>query len=125
MENQDRYEAIFRLALIHAKAVAKTTVGGDSAGMRAALSYVGMVASEYSQVIGKDIDIRYAISHGKQGARLHLHESAQIQRMAEPEDELPQKGSCRQLYEESPLFHLSHQESIQENTQEDGPCLQL
>ena len=125
MENQDSYEAIFRLALIHAKAVAKTTVGGDSAGMRAALSYVGMVASEYSQVIGKDIDIRYAISHGKQGARLHLHESVQIQRMAEPEDELPQKGSCRQLYENSPLFEVFHQSQTEDETQEDGPCLQL
>lgn len=125
MENQDSYEAIFRLALIHAKAVAQTAIGGDSLGMRAALSYVGMVAAQYSQVTGKEFDVRYSVSHGEYGARLHLHETSLVQRTAVPEDELPQKGSCRQLYEESPLFHLSHQESTQENTQEDGPCLQL
>ena len=125
MENQDSYEAIFRLALIHAKAVAQTAIGGDSLGMRAALSYVGMVAAQYSQVTGKEFDVRYSVSHGEYGARLHLHETSLVQRTAVPEDELPQKDSCRQLYEESPLFHLSHQESIQENTQEDSPCLQL
>ena len=125
MENQDSYEAIFRLALIHAKAVAQTAIGGDSLGMRAALSYVGMVAAQYSQVTGKEFDVRYSVSHGEYGARLHLHETSLVQRMAEPEDELPQKGSCRQLYENSPLFEVFHQSQTEDETQEDGPCLQL
>ena len=76
MENQDRYEAIFRLALIHAKAVAKTTVGGDSVGMRAALSYVGMVATQYSRVTGKEFDVRYTIFRGDSGIRLRLYDTA-------------------------------------------------
>ena len=37
----------------------KLTEGGDVAGMRAALSYVGMVAAQYSQVSGKEFDVRY------------------------------------------------------------------
>lgn len=125
MENQDRYESIFQLALIHAKAVAKTTMGGDSAGMRAALSYVGMVASEYSQVTGKEFDVRYTIFQEDNDLVLCLHDTCKVQRTAGPKEDFPQQGSCRQLFEDSPLYTLFHQESTQENTQEDGPCLQL
>ena len=103
MEHQNRYEAIFRLALAYAKTVAELSEGGDVIGMRAALSYVGMVAAQYSQVSGKEFDVRYSVSHGEHGARLHLHETSLVQRTAEPGDEFPQKGSCRQLYENSPL----------------------
>lgn len=129
MENQDRYEAIFRLALIHAKAVAKTTIGGDSVGMRAALSYVGMVAAQYSQVAGKEFDVRYTISHGEHGAHLLLYNTSEIRRSSAMGDELPAAGSCRQLYVNSPLFELLQQsqteEETQEETQEDVPCLRL
>ena len=127
MEHQNRYEAIFRLALAYAKTVAELSEGGDVIGMRAALSYVGMVAAQYSQVSGKEFDVRYSVSHGEHGARLHLHETSLVQRKAEPGDEFPQKGSCRQLYENSPLFELlrQSQEETPEETQEDGPCLQL
>ena len=98
-----------------------------SSGMRAALSYVGMVAAQYSQVSGKEFDVRYSVSHGEHGARLHLHETSLVQRKAEPGDEFPQKGSCRQLYENSPLFELlrQSQEETPEETQEDSPCLRL
>lgn len=127
MEHQNRYEAIFRLALAYAKTVAELSEGGDVIGMRAALSYVGMVAAQYSQVSGKEFDVRYSVSHGEHGARLHLHETSLVQRKAEPGDEFPQKGSCRQLYENSPLFELlrQSQEETPEETQEDGPCLRL
>ena len=127
MEHQNRYEAIFRLALAYAKTVAELSEGGDVIGMRAALSYVGMVAAQYSQVSGKEFDVRYSVSHGEHGARLHLHETSLVQRTAEPGDEFPQKGSCRQLYENSPLFELLRysQEETPEETQEDGPCLRL
>lgn len=127
MEHQNRYEAIFRLALAYAKTVAELSEGGDVIGMRAALSYVGMVAAQYSQVTGKEFDVRYSISHGEHGARLHLHESSLVQRTAEPGEEFPRKGSCRQLYENSPLFELlrQSQEETPEETQEDGPCLRL
>lgn len=129
MEHQNRYEAIFRLALAYAKTVAEVTEGGDATGMRAALSYVGMVAAQYSQVAGKEFDVRYSVSHGEHGARLHLHETSLVQRTAEPEEEFPRKGSCRQLYESSPLFEMLHQSQTEdetpEETQEDGPCLQL
>ena len=125
MENQDRYEAIFQLALVYAKTVAEVTEGGDATGMRAALSYVGMVAAQYSQVTGKEFDVRYSVSHGEHGARLHLHETSLVQRTAEPGEELPQKGSCRQLYENSPLFEVFHQSQTEDETQEDGPCLRL
>ncbi len=47
-----------------------------------------------------------------------------VQRTAGPKEDFPQQGSCRQLFEDSPLYTLFHQESTQENTQEDGPCLQ-
>ena len=109
MEHQNRYEAIFRLALAYAKTVAELSEGGDVIGMRAALSYVGMVAAQYSQVSGKEFDVRYSVSHGEHGARLHLHETSLVQRTAEPGDEFPQKGSCRQLYENSPLVGLLRQ----------------
>ena len=127
MEHQNRYEAIFRLALAYAKTVAELSEGGAVIGMRAALSYVGMVAAQYSQVSGKEFDVRYSVSHGEHGARLHLHETSLVQRKAEPGDEFPQKGSCRQLYENSPLFELlrQSQEETPEETQEDGPCLRL
>lgn len=127
MEHQNRYKAIFRLALAYAKTVAEVSEGGDVIGMRAALSYVGMVAAQYSQVTGKEFDVRYSISHGEHGARLHLHESSLVQRTAEPGEEFPRKGSCRQLYENSPLFELlrQSQEETPEETQEDGPCLRL
>ena len=127
MEHQNRYEAIFRLALAYAKTVAELSEGGDVIGMRAALSYVGMVAAQYSQVSGKEFDVRYSVSHGEHGARLHLHETSLVQRTAEPGDEFPQKGSCRQLYENSPLVGLlrQSQEETPEETQEDGPCLRL
>lgn len=125
MEHQNRYEAIFRLALAYAKTVAELSEGGDVIGMRAALSYVGMVAAQYSQVSGKEFDVRYTISHGEHGARLHLHETSLVQRTAEPGEELPQKGSCRQLYENSPLFEVFHQSQTEDETQEDGPCLRL
>ena len=127
MEHQNRYEAIFRLALAYAKTVAELSEGGDVIGMRAALSYVGMVAAQYSQVSGKEFDVRYSVSHGEHGASLHLHETSIVQRKAEPGDEFPQKGSCRQLYENSPLFELlrQSQEETPEETQEDGPYLRL
>lgn len=129
MEHQNRYEAIFRLALAYAKTVAELSEGGDVIGMRAALSYVGMVAAQYSQVTGKEFDVRYSISHGEHGARLHLHESSLVQRTAEPGEEFPRKGSCRQLYESSPLFEMLHQSQTEdetpEETQEDSPCLRL
>lgn len=125
MEHQNRYEAIFRLALAYAKTVAEVTEGGDATGMRAALSYVGMVAAQYSQVTGNEFDVRYSVSHGEHGARLHLHETSLVQRTAEPGEELPQKGSCRQLYENSPLFEVFHQSQTEDETQEDGPCLRL
>ena len=125
MEHQNRYEAIFRLALAYAKTVAELSEGGDVIGMRAALSYVGMVAAQYSQVSGKEFDVRYSVSHGEHGARLHLHETSLVQRTAEPGEELPQKGSCRQLYENSPLFEVFHQSQTEDETQEDGPCLRL
>ena len=127
MKHQNRYEAIFRLALAYAKTVAELSEGGDVIGMRAALSYVGMVAAQYSQVSGKEFDVRYSVSHGEHGARLHLHETSLVQRKAEPGDEFPQKGSCRQLYENSPLFELlrQSQEETPEETQEDSPCLRL
>lgn len=127
MEHQNRYKAIFRLALAYAKTVAEVSEGGDTIGMRAALSYVGMVAAQYSQVSGKEFDVRYSVSHGEHGARLHLHETSLVQRTAEPGDEFPQKGSCRQLYENSPLVGLlrQSQEESPEETQEDGPCLRL
>ena len=127
MEHQNRYKAIFRLALAYAKTVAEVSEGGDTIGMRAALSYVGMVAAQYSQVTGKEFDVRYSISHGEHGARLHLHESSLVQRTAEPGEEFPRKGSCRQLYENSPLVELlwQSQEESPEETQEDSPCLRL
>lgn len=129
MEHQNRYKAIFRLALAYAKTVAEVSEGGDTIGMRAALSYVGMVAAQYSQVTGKEFDVRYSISHGEHGARLHLHESSLVQRTAEPGEEFPRKGSCRQLYESSPLFEMLHQSQTEdetpEETQEDSPCLRL
>ena len=129
MEHQNRYEAIFRLALAYAKTVAELSEGGDVIGMRAALSYVGMVAAQYSQVTGKEFDVRYSVSHGEHGARLHLHETSLVQRTAEPGDEFPQKGSCRQLYENSPLFEMLQRSQTEdetpEETQEDGPCLRL
>lgn len=129
MEHQNRYEAIFRLALAYAKTVAELSEGGDVIGMRAALSYVGMVAAQYSQVTGKEFDVRYSISHGEHGARLHLHESSLVQRTAEPGEEFPRKGSCRQLYENSPLFEMLQRSQTEDETpeenQEDGPCLRL
>ena len=129
MEHQNRYEAIFRLALAYAKTVAEVTEGGDATGMRAALSYVGMVAAQYSQVAGKEFDVRYSVSHGEHGARLHLHETSLVQRTAEPGEEFPRKGSCLQLYESSPLFEMLHQSQTEdetpEETQEDSPCLRL
>ena len=125
MEHQNRYKAIFRLALAYAKTVAEVSEGGDATGMRAALSYVGMVAAQYSQVTGNEFDVRYSVSHGEHGARLHLHETSLVQRTAEPGEELPQKGSCRQLYENSPLFEVFHQSQTEDETQEDGPCLRL
>ena len=129
MEHQNRYEAIFRLALAYAKTVAELSEGGDVIGMRAALSYVGMVAAQYSQVSGKEFDVRYSVSHGEHGARLHLHETSLVQRTAEPGDEFPQKGSCRQLYENSPLFEMLQRSQTEDETpeenQEDGPCLRL
>ena len=129
MEHQNRYEAIFRLPLAYAKTVAELSEGGDVIGMRAALSYVGMVAAQYSQVSGKEFDVRYSVSHGEHGARLHLHETSLVQRTAEPGEEFPRKGSCRQLYESSPLFEMLHQSQTEdetpEETQEDSPCLRL
>lgn len=125
MENQDRYEAIFRLALTHAKAVSKTAVGGDSIGLRAALAYVGMVASEYSLVTGKELDVRYTIFHGDNGTLLHLHNTPVLRWSTVTDEELPASGSCRQLYENSPLFKRLNQSQTEEETQEDGPCLQL
>ena len=127
MENQDRYEAIFQLALVYAKTVAEVTEGGDATGMRAALSYVGMVAAQYSQVSGKEFDVRYTISHGEHGAHLRLYNTSEIRRSSAMGDELPANGSCRQLYENSPLFELlrQSQEETPEETQEDGPCLRL
>ena len=129
MEHQNRYEAIFRLPLAYAKTVAELSEGGDAIGMRATLSYVGMVAAQYSQVAGKEFDVRYSISHGEHGARLHLHETSLVQRTAEPGEEFPRKGSCRQLYESSPLFEMLHQSQTEdetpEETQEDSPCLRL
>ena len=129
MEHQNRYKAIFRLALAYAKTVAEVSEGGDTIGMRAALSYVGMVAAQYSQVTGKEFDVRYSVSHGEHGARLHLHETSLVQRTAEPGEEFPRKGSCRQLYESSPLFEMLHQSQTEdetpEETQEDSPCLRL
>ena len=127
MENQDRYEAIFQLALVYAKTVAEVTEGGDATGMRAALSYVGMVAAQYSQVAGKEFDVRYTISHGEHGAHLRLYNTSEIRRSSAMGDELPANGSCRQLYENSPLVELlwQSQEESPEETQEDGPCLQL
>ena len=113
MEHQNRYEAIFRLALAYAKTVAEVTEGGDATGMRAALSYVGMVAAQYS--------------HGEHGAHLRLYNTSEIRRSSAMGDELPANGSCRQLYENSPLFELlrQSQEETPEETQEDGPCLRL
>lgn len=127
MENQDRYEAIFQLALVYAKAVAEVSEGGDATGMRAALSYVGMVAAQYSQVSGKEFDVRYTISHGEHGAHLRLYNTSEIRRSSAMGDELPANGSCRQLYENSPLFELlrQSQEETPEETQENGPCLRL
>ncbi len=125
MENQDRYEAIFRLALIHAKAVAKTIVGGGSVGMRAALSYVGMVATQYSRVTGKEFDVRYTIFRGDSGIRLRLYDTAVIRRPTAISDELPANGSCRQVYQESSLHELFQQNQEPEISPEDGPCLQL
>lgn len=129
MEHQNRYEAIFRLALAYAKTVAELSEGGDVIGMRAALSYVGMVAAQYSQVTGKEFDVRYSVSHGEHGARLHLHETSLVQRTAEPGEEFPRKGSCLQLYENSPLFEMLQRSQTEdetpEETQEDSPCLRL
>ena len=127
MEHQNRYEAIFRLALAYAKTVAEVTEGGDATGMRAALSYVGMVAAQYSQVAGKEFDVRYTISHGEHGAHLRLYNTSEIRRSSAMGDELPANGSCRQLYENSPLIELlrQSQEETPEETQEDGPCLRL
>ena len=91
--------------------------------------YVGMVAAQYSQVSGKEFDVRYSVSHGEHGARLHLHETSLVQRTAEPGDEFPQKGSCRQLYENSPLFEMLQRSQTEDETpeenQEDSPCLRL
>ena len=109
MEHQNRYEAIFRLALAYAKTVAELSEGGDVIGMRAALSYVGMVAAQYSQVSGKEFDVRYTISHGEHGAHLRLYNTSEIRRSSAMGDELPANGSCRQLYENSPLFELLRQ----------------
>ena len=106
MEHQNRYEAIFRLALAYAKTVAEVTEGGDATGMRAALSYVGMVAAQYSQVAGKEFDVRYTISHGEHGAHLRLYNTSEIRRSSAMGDELPANGSCRKLYENSPLVDL-------------------
>lgn len=125
MEHQNRYEAIFRLALAYAKTVAELSEGGDVIGMRAALSYVGMVAAQYSQVTGKEFDVRYSVSYGEHGARLYLHETSLVQRTAEPGEEFPPKGSCRQLYENSPLFEILQRSQTEDETQEDGPCLRL
>lgn len=127
MEHQNRYEAIFRLALTYAKTVAEVTEGGDATGMRAALSYVGMVAAQYSQVAGKEFDVRYTIFHGEHGAHLRLYNTSEIRRSSAMGDELPANGSCRQLYENSPLVELLRysQEETPEETQEDGPCLRL
>ena len=129
MEHQNRYEAIFRLALAYAKTGTELSEGGDVIGMRAALSYVGMVAAQYSQVSGKEFDVRYSVSHGEHGARLHLHETSLVQRTAEPGDGFPQKGSCRQLYENSPLFEMLQRSQTEDETpeenQEDSPCLRL
>ena len=127
MEHQSRYEAIFRLALAYAKTVAEVTEGGDATGMRAALSYVGMVAAQYSQVVGNEFDVRYTVSHGEHGAHLRLYNTSEIRRSSAMSDELPANGSCRQLYENSPLVELlrQSQEESPEETQEDGPCLQL
>ena len=129
MEHQNRYEAIFRLALAYAKTVAELSEGGDVIGMRAALSYVGMVAAQYSQVSGKEFDVRYSVSHGEHGARLHLHETSLFQKTAEPGEEFPRKGSCRQLDENSPLFEMLQRSQTEdetpEETQEDSPCLRL
>lgn len=58
MEHQNRYEAIFRLALAYAKTVAELSEGGDVIGMRAALSYVGMVAAQYQPGVRERIDVR-------------------------------------------------------------------
>ena len=127
MEHQNRYEAIFRLALAYAKTVAEVTEGSDATGMRAALSYVGMVAAQYSQVTRKEFDVRYTISHGEHGAHLRLYNTSEIRRSSAMGDELPANGSCRQLYENSPLVGLlrQSQEETPEETQEDGPCLRL
>ena len=89
MEHQNRYEAIFRLALAYAKTVAELSEGGDVIGMRAALSYVGMVAAQYSQVSGKEFDVRYTISHGEHGAHLRLYNTSEIRRSSAMGDELP------------------------------------
>lgn len=127
MEHQNHYEAIFRLALAYAKTVAEVTEGGDATGMRAALSYVGMVAAQYSQVTGNEFDVRYTISHGEHGAHLRLCNTSEIRRSSAMGDELTANGSCRQLYENSPLVELlrQSQEESPEESQEDGPCLQL
>ena len=125
MEHQNRYEAIFRLALAYAKTVAEVSEGGDATGMRATLSYVGMVAAQYSQVSGKEFDVRYTISHGEHGAHLCLYNTSEIRRSSAMGDELPANGSCRQLYENSPLFEVFHQSQTEDETQEDGPCLRL
>lgn len=125
MEHQDRYEAIFRLALEHAKAVAKAAVGGDSTGIKAALAYVGMVASEYSQITGKERDVRYTLYQGDRGARLLLEDTSAISRPFRLGEGLSASGFCRQVYEESPLHELFQQNGEMENTQEDGPCLRL
>ena len=107
--------------------MAELSEGGDVIGMRAALSYVDMVAAQYSQVSGKEFDVRYTISHGEHGAHLRLYNTSEIRRSSAMGDELPANGSCRQLYENSPLFELlrQSQEETPEETQEDGPCLRL
>ena len=125
MEHQNRYEGIFRLALAYGRTVAEVTEGGDATGMRAALSYVGMVAAQYSQVAGKEFDVRYTISHGEHGAHLRLYNTSEIRRSSAMGDELPANGSCRQLYENSPLVELLRQSQTEEETQEDSPCLRL
>ena len=125
MEHQNHYEAIFRLALAYAKTVAEVTEGGDATGMRAALSYVGMVAAQYSQVTGNEFDVRYTISHGEHGAHLRLYNTSEIRRSSAMGDELPTNGSYRQLYENSPLVELLRQSQTEEETQEDSPCLRL
>ena len=129
MEDQDRYEAIFRLALAYAKTVAEVTEGGDATGMRAALSYVGMVAAQYSQVAGKEFDVRYSVSHGEHGAHLRLYNTSEIRRSSAMGDELPANGSYRQLYENSPLFEMLQRSQTEDETpeenKEDSPCLRL